>query len=137
MRKTMGESGAVIGADWSGRFYFRMADGCESALLAVAHVIGLLNATGRRLGELAQGVVKLRSSGEVICPCPSPEIAVRRLVEQFPGATVAEIDGVTIRYEDWWFNARPIMGDKMGVVVEARSKKVAEERLAEIAAMLS
>ncbi|HUN82428.1 MAG TPA: hypothetical protein VMV81_13070, partial [Phycisphaerae bacterium] len=114
MRKTMGESGAVIGADWSGRFYFRMADGCESALLAVAHVIGLLNATGRRLGELAQGVVKLRSSGEVICPCPSPEIAVRRLVEQFPGATVAEIDGVTIRYEDWWFNARPIMGDKMG-----------------------
>ena len=137
MRKTMGESAAVIGADWSGRFYFREAEGCESAIFAVAHVLALLSASGRRLGEMAQSIAKFRSSGEVVYPCSRPEQVLSDMAETYAGATIARIDGITVRHADWWFNARPIDSDKMGVVVEAKTKKMADQRLAEIAASIS
>ena len=136
MRKTMGESGAVLGADWSGRFYFRDADGCESSFLALSHVLALLSASGQRLGELAQGISKLRCSGEVIIPCAHSDDAIRDVSVSHQDAIIARTDGISVRYSDWWFNARPVASDKLGIVVEAKTKKLADQKLAELIASL-
>lgn len=133
IKKTMNDRQAVFGADLSGRHLFRDAGYCENALLGVAHVINLLLETGRKLSELVRPLAKYRTSGEVFLRCDNPEQTLKNIAAVHHEAEIEYLDGVTVRYADWWFNARPIGGQaELNLTIEARTKKLVDERLGEL-----
>jgi phosphomannomutase len=55
------------------------------------------------------------------------------LVKKYSDSQIDNLDGVTIRYKDWWFNCRPSNTEPLlRLNVEARSRKLLEEKLSEI-----
>ena len=48
-----------------------------------------------------------------------------------------EIDGITVEFEDWWFNVRPSNTEPLlRITVEADDKKLLEEKLKEVLAIV-
>ena len=134
IRKRMTEAHGVFGADLTGRYYFQQNAYCESAYLAIIQMINLLAAsTERRLSYLVRPYQRSRTSGEVRFRCVDVEKVMRELTLAHADARFEELDGLTIRYDDWWLNVR---GDThsptLNVTVEAKSRKLIEQRLAEL-----
>ncbi len=133
IKRTLSERGAVFGGDLSGAYYFRDALCCESATLAFVHMVNLLVKSGRRLSELVRPIQRYSSSGEVRFQCDDTERAIADVIEAHGEATVEQFDGVTFRYPDWWFNVRTLTPDQLlSVTLEARSRKLVEQRLSEL-----
>jgi phosphomannomutase len=58
---------------------------------------------------------------------------MRELTESHATAKVEQLDGMTFRYDDWWFNVRGTeQSPTINLTLEARSRKMVEQRLAEL-----
>ncbi len=141
MRRRMSDAEAVFGVDLAGRFYFRENQFCESAFLALAHVLNLLSTSGCRLSELLQPLQRYRSSGEVHFTCEAPDQTLQRITEEHQAAQIdpgPADGGVTVRYPDWWFHVRrDDLSPSLHLSIEARTKKLVEQRLAELKPLIA
>lgn len=139
IKKTMIEHDAVFGADVSGGFYFRDSLFCESAILALVQAINIAAAAGdHKLSELVRPFQRYRSSGEIVMPCSDPDGLCRAVAGEFKDAQIDQLDGVTITYPDWWFNLRHEAGQAaLRLVLQARTKKAVEQRVAEVQATIT
>ncbi|MBK8269434.1 MAG: hypothetical protein IPK83_14460 [Planctomycetes bacterium] len=137
MKRTLAERDSPFGGDLSGRFYFRSAAYCESALIAFVHVFNLLATTGKTLSELTRPMQRYSASGEVKFYCPDTHEVLRTVSDCHREAAIEQLDGLTFRYSDWWFNVRPNPGERtIRLTLEARSRKIVDERIAELSPLL-
>ncbi len=154
LKKLMLERNAPFGADLEGRFHFRDASNNESAPLAVVHVLNLLVDHGRKLGDLLRPLHRYGSPGELRLPCRRPDHVLRELAAAHAAAELDTLDGLSVKYPDWWFHARvapPLLPPAaalaaspapapatpiLSVLLEARSRKLADARLAELRAFI-
>ncbi|MCZ6697551.1 MAG: phosphomannomutase/phosphoglucomutase, partial [Planctomycetota bacterium] len=76
-------------------------------------------------------------SGEISFRSPDREASLRKIRDRFTDAEIDELDGVTVRYPDWWFNVRKSSGDPvLRLNVEARTRKMVDRRVLEVAPLL-
>jgi len=137
IKKTMNDRNALFGGDFEGRFYYRDNWFCESGLITFIHVVNLLVASGRHLSELTRPLHKYRHSGELTFEVRDAEQVFRQVQTTYADGQAEDLDGLTIRYPDWWFNLRRLSGEpRIGLTVEARSKKLIDEKLAALRPML-
>ena len=62
---------------------------------------------------------------------------LKELEKKFKGGKISRLDGLRIDFKNWWFNARPSnTEDVLRIVVEARTKKLMEEKLKEIVTVI-
>ncbi len=137
----MVETGAVFGAETSGHVYFKVSDSyyTESAVYAMIVVLSLLEKAGKPLSEI---LAPLRSryfqAPELNIRAADKEEALRRVRERFGDGKLSELDGVSVEYDDVWFNVRPSNTEPLiRVRLEARARDVAERKIAEIQELIS
>lgn len=137
MKRTLAERDSPFGGDLSGRFYFRSAAYCESGLVAFIHVFNLLATSDKTLSELTKPMQRYSASGEVKYFCPDTHEVLKNVTTAHEGATIEQLDGLTFRYSDWWFNVRPNPAERtIRLTLEARTRKIVDERIAELSPLL-
>ncbi|MDJ0867311.1 MAG: phosphomannomutase/phosphoglucomutase [Myxococcota bacterium] len=108
IKARMRESGAVFAGELSGHFYFRfrptlVADDGVAALVAL---LDLLAEAGRPLSELIDPLRRYAHSGEINRQVGDVAGLLAALEADHPDAEVSHLDGLLVRYPDWWFNVR-------------------------------
>lgn len=137
IRKRMTDAGAVFGADLDGRFYFRDAACAESPLFAIIELLNLLSSGERSLASLARPLLRSRTSGEIQFHCGDPGQVIQAITAAHPEAELERIDGLTVKYPDWRFNVRSAGSPPtLRVTLEARTRKLVDQRLAELEPLL-
>jgi len=137
IKRAMADRDAIFGCDLSGCFYFRDNDYCESGILALVHVINLLLSTGRSLSELIRPLQRYSFSSDVRFACDDTEQVLQQVAEAHRSAAIEQFDGLTFRYPDWWFNVRPFAAERqVHVTLEARSRKLVDQKLGELQPLL-
>ena len=62
----------------------------------------------RSLSELIAPLRRYATSGEISRRVSDPQALIRAVEAQHRGAPeVSKMDGLLVRYEDWWFSLRP------------------------------
>lgn len=112
IKATMGESGAVFGGEHSGHFYFRDFWRADSGMLAALHTLAALGSEspGTTLSSLVREFQRYSASGEVNTTVADPSATIARVRQTYAdreGVSFDELDGLTVRGADWWFNVRP------------------------------
>ncbi len=134
MKKALGESDAVFGGELSGHFYFRDNFYCDSGLLALVHVLNMLSERGERLGALIEPINRYHASGERNFEQADKDGAIAKLAEVFADAEVDDLDGITVRYDSWWFNVRKSNTEPLlRLNLEAHSEALMHEKLEAVA----
>lgn len=134
MKKALSETKGVFGGELSGHFYFRDNWFCDSGMLAFVHVVNVLTREGRPLGDLIRPLQRYASSGERNFENEDKDSAIKRLTERFKDARIDSLDGVTVQYEDWWFNVRKSNTEPLlRLNLEAKTQKLLEDKLAIVA----
>jgi phosphomannomutase len=75
-------------------------------MLAVVRILELVSSTGKPLSALVAEVDRYPRTGELNFHIDDKDGAIKRLEATFKDAQIYHLDGVTIRYADWWCNVR-------------------------------
>ncbi|HHT9121163.1 MAG TPA: phosphomannomutase/phosphoglucomutase [Candidatus Hypogeohydataceae bacterium YC41] len=130
MKATLRDKNAVFGGELSGHYYFRDNFYCDSALIAMIQILNILSRKAVSMSNLVAPLKKYYSSGEINFSVADKDGKLQRLAEAFSDGKIDFLDGVTVEYPDWWFNARKSGTEPLlRVNVEGKNKEQVENAL--------
>jgi phosphomannomutase len=104
----MREEEAAFGGEVSGHYYFRDFWNADSGTIPALLMLELLSREGRTIGELMDEFrSKYFISGEINSEVADQAAKLDQIRERYADGQIAELDGVSVDYEDWHFNVRP------------------------------
>jgi phosphomannomutase len=137
MKKAMRDSHAIFGGELSGHFYYRDNYCTDSALITLVHVLNIVSEAEAPISELIKPLRRYYSSGEINFEVEDKQAKMDELAKRYSDGQIDTLDGVTVGYKEWWFNCRPSNTEALlRLNVEAKSKEVLDEKLAEIEGQL-
>lgn len=130
IREQMEQEDILFGGELSGHYYFKEFFYCENALLTMLKVLALLSQSGKKFSEMIQPLKKYYQSGEINFSLKNKEGKIEEVASFYQGAkNVSYLDGLTVEYEDWWFNLRPSHTEPcLRLNIEAKTKELLEEK---------
>ncbi|MFD3337241.1 phosphomannomutase/phosphoglucomutase [Streptomyces sp. NPDC058700] len=137
IKEEMAKTGAIFGGEHSAHYYFRDFWNADTGMLAALHVLAALGGQDGTLSDLVSSYDRYASSGEInstVTDQAASAAKVRATYER-EGATLDELDGLTVTAADWWFNLRasntePLLRLNVEARDEATMVKVRDEVLA-------
>jgi phosphomannomutase len=98
---------ALFAGELSGHYYYADMSYSDNALRTFIEIINCVRSADKPLGQIAAECASYASSGEINLKMAEPSIALQCLENEFVDATNKDyLDGISIDYADWWFNAR-------------------------------
>jgi phosphomannomutase len=133
IKQIMAETGAIFGGEHSGHYYFRDNYRADSGLIAAVVCLAELSDAEMPLSELLQPFRRYRASGEINSRVTDQLGTLDVLSAHFADGRQDRVDGLTIEFENWWFNARPSNTEPLlRLNVEARTEDLLREKTAEV-----
>ena len=137
IKQVMAETGAVFGGEHSGHYYFRDHYNADSGLVAAMVVMDQISRARVPLSELLAPFRIYFDSGEINIEVKDKERAIKRVAQHYPAERQDRMDGITVEFDDWWFNVRPSNTEPLlRVNVEANSEELLKEKTAEVLALI-
>jgi phosphomannomutase len=136
IKATMKEHHAAFAGELSGHYYFRDFYGADSGLYAFLLLANIIS-EAPNLSSLIRPLETYFHTGEINFKVADPAAVMARL-RQLPGARVAELDGVTVRFPDWWCNLRASNTEPVvRLNLEADSAALRDAKLAEVKRLIT
>ncbi|UCF17319.1 MAG: phosphomannomutase/phosphoglucomutase, partial [Phycisphaerales bacterium] len=137
MKKALRDSRAVFGGELSGHFYYRDNYYADSGMITLVHMINVVSGADAPLSELIAPLKRYHNSGEMNFEVEDKQAKMDEFARRYSDGQVDHLDGVTIGYKDWWFNCRPSNTEPLlRLNIEARTKELLEDKIAEMAQQL-
>lgn len=108
IKRRMREVDAVFAGEVSGHYYFRDFSYADSGLIPALMVMEIVATSGRPLSEMVAALrERYHISGEINSTVADAGAAIDRLRARYADGQQAEVDGLSVAYDDWHFNVRP------------------------------
>ncbi len=106
-KSRMREEGGAFGGEVSGHYYFADFYDADSGTLPALLMLELLGRTGTTLAELLEPYrSRYFISGEINSEVADQAGRIEAIRERYADATITELDGISVDYDDWHFNVR-------------------------------
>ncbi|HEX2240627.1 MAG TPA: phosphomannomutase/phosphoglucomutase [Actinomycetota bacterium] len=133
IKAVMAETGAIFGGEHSGHYYFRENFRADSGIIAALIVLEAMSEAEQPLSELLDPYRRYSASGEINSVVDDQQEALERLAGHYGDGTQDRTDGLTVEYEDWWFNCRPSNTEPLlRLNLEARTEHLMKQRRDEV-----
>jgi len=133
MKKAMRDTHAIFGGELSGHYYYEENFYADSAVITLVHVLNVVDEKDKPMSELIQPLRRYYNSGEINFKVDNKQAKMEELARRYSDGQIDYLDGITISFKDWWFNCRPSNTEPLlRLNVEAKTKELLEEKLAEI-----
>lgn len=106
IKRQMRDANALFAGELSGHYYFRENFFAESSALAVIAIANLVSHSRQPLSALIAPLRRYAPSGEINSTVNDVEQVFGALRAAFADARFTELDGLSVEYQDWWFNVR-------------------------------
>jgi len=137
IKQVMAETGAAFGGEHSAHYYFRDNYRADSGIIAALMVLEQLSIVGVPLSELRRPFERYAASGEVNRRVPDPPAVLALVADAFADGRQDHLDGLTVEYDDWWFNLRPSNTEPLlRLNLEARDRAACDEHTREVLALV-
>ena len=132
IKEIMAETGAIFGGEHSGHYYFRDNFRADSGMIAALLVLEALSESGQPLSEMVQSYHRYTASGEINSEVADQAATIEKLAAHFSSGSQDRVDGLTVQFDDWWFNCRASNTEPLlRLNLEARTEELMKEKLDE------
>jgi phosphomannomutase len=135
IKALMREEDAIFGGEHSGHFYFRDNWYADSGLIAMLTVLELISDENQTLSEILEPIDSRFRSGEINSEVDDTDTVISKIEKHFAaeGAEIDHLDGLTVGFDDWWFNLRASNTQPLlRLNVEAEDQRTLEEKESEV-----
>jgi phosphomannomutase len=138
IKTQMREENALFAGELSGHFYFRDNGFVESSELAVVSVLSILSLTKQPLSSIIQPIQRYFASGEINFQVADKETVLKRLEDKYGNGRAYHLDGLSVEFDDWWFNVRPSNTEPfLRLNLEAKNKELMVQKKEELERIIS
>lgn len=108
IKEQMRDVNAPFGGESSGHFFYEFKTGVyEGPVTVAAQILQEITRLGKDLSEIVEPLdARYVHSGEINFEVDDKEGAIARIKNQYSDGELNELDGISITYEDYWFNVR-------------------------------
>lgn len=106
MKAALREKNAPFGGELSGHYYFRDNYYSDSGIIIFFLILELLSLRRTPFSSILAPLKRYCSSGETNFEVKEKDAKLEEIVKKFSNAKIDYLDGVTVEYNDWWFNVR-------------------------------
>ena len=132
IKEAMREKDAFFCGEHSGHYFFKENFFADSAIIAVLYVLELMSTTGKKLSELVNEYDKYAAlESEINFVVEDKEGVMKALEKEYKDKadSIDWLDGVSVWFEDWWFNVRPSNTEPLlRLNIEADNDRLLEEK---------
>jgi phosphomannomutase len=133
IKAVMAETGAIFGGEHSGHYYFRDNYRADSGMIAALLVLEAMSITDRPLSQVLEPYQRYAASGEINSEVEDQQAVIGKLSRVYRDGRQDELDGLTVEFDDWWFNCRPSNTEPLlRLNLEARTQDLMEAKRDEV-----
>lgn len=133
IKEVMADTGAIFGGEHSGHYYFRDNFRADSGMIAALIVLEAISEADRPLSELLQPFRRYNDSGEINSEVRDQQASIEKLAATFSDGRQDRLDGLTVEFDEWWFNCRPSNTEPLlRLNLEARRSSLKDEKVREV-----
>ncbi|HEX2295287.1 MAG TPA: phosphomannomutase/phosphoglucomutase [Actinomycetota bacterium] len=137
IKQVMAETGAIFGGEHSGHYYFRDNFRADSGMIAALLTLEAMSESGASLSEMLRPYRRYSQSGEINSTVADQGAALARLAEAYSDGKQDASDGLTVEFDDWWFNCRPSNTEPLlRLNLEARDDVLMAQKRDEVLALI-
>jgi phosphomannomutase len=137
IKEIMAETGAIFGGEHSGHYYFRDNFRADSGMIAALIALETLSQADVPLSELLSDYDRYAASGEINSEVADQDAVLAKLTETYSDGAQDRSDGLTVEFDDWWFNCRASNTEPLlRLNLEARDRGSMESKTAEVLAII-
>jgi phosphomannomutase len=101
-------------------------------------VLDQMSKAGKPLSEMLAPLRRYADSGEINSRVEDKEAVIERIADAYRDGRQDRMDGLTVEYDDWWFNVRPSNTEPLlRLNVEAATEELLKEKTAEVLALIN
>jgi len=129
IKQQMRAAKATFAGELSGHYYFRDNYYTESSAMAVLFVAGLLSQTEKPLSALVAPLKRYFKSPEINSEVKDAAVVFDRLRKTYAGGKMFDLDGLSVEFNDWWFNVRASNTEPLvRLNLEAKSQELLNQK---------
>lgn len=139
IKAKMREEDAIFAGELSGHFYVRDNFFFESPFYIILRMMEILAGENKSFSGLIQPLNKYHATGEINSIVKDKDKKMNEIEKVYSDAKkVFFLDGITIEYDDWWFNVRPSNTEPyLRLNLEANTKKLMEKKRDEVLKLIN
>jgi phosphomannomutase len=138
IKRAMREQKAIFSMELSGHYYYADLHYTDNGLRTLVELINIASASDRTLSQLIKPFLRYPTSGEINIAVKSREKILMSMEGRYKDGQIDHLDGLSVDYEDWWFNVRPSHTEPiLRLNVGASSKRLLEQKRKELLSQLS
>lgn len=126
--------GAVFGGEHSGHYYFKDNFMADSGLIAAVIGLYVLSLSGKTMSELVKPYRDAyQQISETNFEVEDKQAVIQKLTDSFTDGTADTLDGLTVNFENSWFNVRPSNTEPLlRLNAEAKTKDELDQLVAKV-----
>ncbi len=129
--------GGLLAAELSAHVMYRDNHALDDGFYLMAKVINYIDEIGKPVDIMVEPYKKYVQSPEINNKVKNADDVLNAIKEKFSDAEISELDGVTVSYENYWFNVRKSNTEPVvRMRVEADTKELLDEKVAEMQAFI-
>jgi phosphomannomutase len=133
IKEVMADTGAIFGGEHSGHYYFRDNFRADSGMIAALIVLEAMCEVGEPLSTLLEPFQRYFDSGEINSEVRDQQASIEKLAATYSEGRQDRLDGLTVEFDDWWFNCRPSNTEPLlRLNLEARTESSKDEKVDEV-----
>jgi phosphomannomutase len=133
IKRAMRQQKALFAMELSGHYYYADLHYTDSGLRTLAELMNIVSSTDKPLSRLIKPFLRYPTSGEINLEVTDSDKTLSALESKYRSGQIDHLDGLSVDYDDWWFNARPSNTEPLlRLNIGATNKALLEEKRKEL-----
>lgn len=137
VQKGMMENNGIMGGELSGHYSFKDNYYLDSGFIVFLILLEIISKTDKKVSEITKELSPYAKGAEINFKVKDKEAVLNKVKEKYSDGKQDYLDGVTIEYDNWWFNIRPSQTEPLlRLTIEAGSVKLLSQKKKELTALI-
>lgn len=137
LNKALIENDGVLSGELAGHYSFKDNYYLDSGFVTFLVLLEIISKSRKKVSELVKEFSLYEKTEELNFKIRDKEKTIEKIKEKYSDGEQDFLDGLTVTYNDWWFNVRPSNTEPLlRLTIEAEKKDLLEEKKKELVSFI-
>lgn len=137
VREGLLKNNGIMGGEMSGHYCFKDNYYMDSGIIAFLEMLTIFSKDQRKVSEIIKEIT-LYCKADANFQVKDKEKILDTIKNKYSDGKQDFMDGITVEYDDWWFNVRPSNNEPLiRLTIEANTQEILDKKLAELTKIIS
>ncbi len=133
VREGLMKNNGVMGGELSAHYCFADYFYCDSGMIAFLTLLQIISTENKPVSEIVKELTIYAKPLQLTFKISDQDAVLQKVKEKYADGKQDFLDGITVEYQDWWFNLRPSNTEPLlKLTIEANTQDLLEQKKQEL-----